>query len=33
MLVALIVVMAIASSLFLTTGNLLNTSRFYVEPG
>ena len=32
-LVALIVVMTIASSLFLTTGNLLNTSRFYVEPG
>ena len=32
-LLALIVVMAIASSLFLTTGNLLNTSRFYVEPG
>ena len=33
MLIALIVVMAIASSLFLTIGNLLNTSRFYVEPG
>lgn len=32
-LLGLIVVMTIASSLFLTTGNLLNTSRFYVEPG
>jgi rhamnose transport system permease protein len=32
-LIAVVVVMALASPLFLTVGNLLNTSRFYVEPG
>jgi rhamnose transport system permease protein len=32
-LLGLILMMTIASALFLTTGNLLNTSRFYVEPG
>jgi rhamnose transport system permease protein len=32
-LIAVVIVMALASPLFLTVGNLLNTSRFYVEPG